>query len=314
MNNGKKIAEGGALLALYSILLFITMQIPVLGLVSFFCLPIPFILTAAKQKLGWSIGFLFVACVLSVLFGTILAIPTALIAGLLGIIIGDLLKRNKPPFIIYISAFLTFLAGTLVMYAISIWFLEINYLQELMKVFEATVNRTIDTMTAFGLEPSEAEQKRLFDMVDMFDTLLPTLLVTTSMVIVALVFVAARPILKRFSEKQLSWPPLRELQLPKSLLWYYLITMILMLFLNQEESGSLYMVLVNLYVILQLLMMLQGYSLLFFFSHLQGWVKAIPVTILVLSLVLPLFQTFIRILGIIDLGFPLREILQKKKE
>lgn len=301
-------------MALYSILLFITMQIPPLGLIIFFFLPVPFILTAVKQGLGWSLGFLFVACALSVLFGTVLAIPTALLTGLPGIIIGELLKRNKPVFIIYMSASLTFLAEILVLYAISIWLFKVNYLQEFMKMFEYASNKAIDMSTAVGVEPSEAGQKRLLDMTEMLDTLLPAVLVITSMVMAALMFAAARPILNRFSDKQLSWPPFRELQLPKSLLWYYLITMIVMLFLNQEESSSFFMVMINLYVILQLLMMLQGYSLLFFYSDIQGWVKAIPAAILILSLALPSFQALIRILGIIDLGFPLREILQNKKK
>ena len=50
MNSGRKIAEGGSTLALYCVLLFITVQIPLLGILTIFFLPIPFILVTIKQK------------------------------------------------------------------------------------------------------------------------------------------------------------------------------------------------------------------------------------------------------------------------
>ncbi|MDQ0220956.1 YybS family protein [Peribacillus cavernae] len=313
MNNGRKIAEGGALLALYSILLFLTVQVPFLGAVLLFFLPVPFILTAVKQKLTWSIGFLFAACLLAALFGTIFAIPMALITGLTGITIGYLLKRDKPAFIIYISAVLTFLAGVLVLYGVSVWFLGINYLQDFTEVLRESIDKSFEIMTAIGQEPQESVQKSLYASIDMLDTILPALLIVSSMVMVALFFLASHPILKRFSERKVSWSPLRELQLPKSLLWYYLITMITTYFLKPEENSFFFMAVANLLVILQLLMLLQGYSLLFFFSYIKGWAKPVPITILVISLFLPLFQSIIRILGILDLGFSFRETLQKKK-
>lgn len=314
MNNGRKIAEGGALLALYSILLFLTVQIPFLGLVLFFYLPVPFILTAAKQKLAWSIGFLFAACLLAVLFGTIFAVPTALMTGLTGITIGELLRRNKPAFMIYISSVLMLMACIMVLYGVSALFFDINFIQDFIKLMKESIGQSIDMMTALGQEPPEAVRKNLYASIDMLNTLLPALLVLSSMLMAGLFFLASHPILKRFSEKKVSWPPLRELQLPKSLLWYYLITMITAFFLMPEENSFFYMVIANMLMILQLLMLLQGYSLLFFFSHIKGWAKAVPVTILIISLFLPLFQSILRIVGIMDLGFPIRDNLLKKKE
>jgi uncharacterized protein YybS (DUF2232 family) len=88
MNSGRRIAEGGALLALYCILLFITIQIPLLGIFTTFFLPIPFILVTIKQKLSWSLGYLFVASLLSILIGTILSVPLTLLMGATGIAIG----------------------------------------------------------------------------------------------------------------------------------------------------------------------------------------------------------------------------------
>ncbi|RFU62493.1 YybS family protein [Peribacillus glennii] len=314
MNNGRKIAEGGALLALYSILLLLTVYFPLLGLPLFFFLPVPFILTAIKHDLGWSIGFLLVACGLSALFGTITAIPMALVTGATGVTIGALIRRNKPAYLVYVGAVLILIIGIVALYGAAAWFFDVDFIGDFISMLRDSVGKSLDMMTAMGQEVPEDFTKGINDWVDMLNTLLPALLVATSMVMAALIVLASNPFVKRFSEKKVSWPPLRELQLPKSLLWYYLITMVAGFFLRPEEDSYLYMVIANLLLILQLLMLLQGYSLLFFFSHIKGWAKAVPVIILVLSLFMPFFQAFIRIAGIVDLGFPIRDALRNKKQ
>lgn len=102
---------------------------------------------------------------------------------------------------------------------------------------------------------------------------------------------------------------------PESLLWYYLITMLLALFVNTDKNSFVYMAITNLFFILQFFILLQGYSLIFYIAHVKSWVKAIPVLIVVFSLLLPIpiITTAVRFLGIIDLGFPFRETIKKKE-
>jgi uncharacterized protein YybS (DUF2232 family) len=149
----------------------------------------------------------------------------------------------------------------------------------------------------------------------MLNILLPSILVLSAAIILVLFLLSAQPLLKRFSDKKIIWPPLRDIHLPKSLLWYYLITMLATYLLKPEESSFLFMVIGNLMVILQILILLQGYAVIFFFSHVKGWPKAAPVSILIVTLLLPipLFQSLIRILGIMDLGFSLRKHIEKRR-
>jgi uncharacterized protein YybS (DUF2232 family) len=313
LNNGRKIAEGGALLALYTILLFITVQFPFIGFLTFFFLPVPFILVAIKQPLRWSFGFLFAACLLSFLFGTIFSIPMALITGLTGIAIGYLLKKEQSTIIIFIASVLVFLVGTLAFYGISVWFLKVNYIEESMNMLKASMDTSMEMLEAIGQSPTEEVRKSIYTTIDMVNNLLPSLFVVSSAIMVILIFLAAKPILKRFSDKSLKWPPFKDLTFPKSLLWYYLITMILALVVNQTDSSYFYMVISNVLFILQLCMLLQGYSFIFYWVYLKEWSKAMPIIIIAVSFLIPLLQSIIRLLGIIDLGFPLRQNIVKKK-
>ncbi|KQU23550.1 hypothetical protein ASG65_19380 [Bacillus sp. Leaf13] len=313
MNSGRRIAEGGALLALYCILLFITVHIPIVGIFTLFFLPIPFILVTNKQKISWALGYLFVASLLSILIATILSVPMTLLMGATGITIGYFLKKDKPMAPMFISAVLVFLGGTLLIYAASVLVFDVNYIEKSMVMLEESIDSSVGIMESFDQASTEQIEKRMHESIDLLNTLMPSLFVVTSVIMVLLIFFAAHPILKRFSDKTLKWPHFRDLRLPKSLLWYYLITMLLALFVNTDKNSFVYMAITNLFFILQFFILIQGYSLVFYISHVKSWTKAIPILIVVASLLHPIFITIIRFLGIIDLGFPFRETIKKKE-
>ncbi|MBK5444255.1 MULTISPECIES: YybS family protein [unclassified Peribacillus] len=313
MNSGRRIAEGGALLALYCILLFITVHIPIVGTFTLFFLPIPFILVTTKQKISWALGYLFVASLLSILISTILSVPMTLLMGATGITIGYFLKKDKPMAPMFISTVLVFLGGTLLIYAATVLVLDVNYIEKSMVMLEESIDSSVGIMESFDQAPTERIEKRMHESIDLLNTLMPSLFVVTSVIMVLLIFFAAHPILKRFSDKTLKWPHFRDLRLPKSLLWYYLITMLLALFVNTDKNSFVYMAITNLFFILQFFILIQGYSLVFYISHVKSWTKAILILIVVASLLHPIFITIIRFLGIIDLGFPFRETIKKKE-
>ncbi|MFE0506060.1 YybS family protein [Peribacillus butanolivorans] len=313
MNSGRRIAEGGALLALYCILLFITVHVPIVGIFTLFFLPIPFILVTNKQKISWALGYLFVASLLSILIATILSVPMTLLMGATGITIGYFLKKDKPMAPMFISAVLVFLGGILLIYAASVLVFDINYIEKSRVMLEESIDSSVGIMESFDQASTEQIEKRMHESIDLLNTLMPSLFVVTSVIMVLLIFFAAHPILKRFSDKTLKWPHFRDLRLPKSLLWYYLITMLLALFVNTDKNSFVYMAITNLFFILQFFILIQGYSLVFYISHVKSWTKAIPILIVVASLLHPIFITIIRFLGIIDLGFPFRETIKKKE-
>ncbi|MFJ5624482.1 YybS family protein [Peribacillus loiseleuriae] len=313
MNNGRKVAEGGVLLALYSILLFLTIQLPFIGSILFFILPIPFILIALKQNMTWAFGFLFIACLLTMIFGTILSLPVALLTGLPGIVIGYHLRKNYSTIKIFISTVLVMLACIIVIFGFSVWFMNVNVITESIGMLKISVEKSSEMLAAFGKTPTDKSLEDIYAAIDLMDTLIPSMFVMTSIILSFLILLVAQPFLKRFSERKLKWPPFRELQLPKSILWYYLITMIIAMTTNPNQGDFLFTVISNLLFILQFFVLLQGLSFVFFWSHRQGWSKVIPIIIIILLLMNPVFQFIVRFLGIIDLGFPLRQNIAKKK-
>ena len=95
MKNVNQLTKGAMFLAIFSVLLLITLYIPLLGSIVNFFLPLPFILFAAKNNFKSSIVFLIASVLLSLILGSLLAIPLTLAYGSTGVAIGYLINRQK---------------------------------------------------------------------------------------------------------------------------------------------------------------------------------------------------------------------------
>jgi uncharacterized protein YybS (DUF2232 family) len=81
-----------------------------------------------------------------------------------------------------------------------------------------------------------------------------------------------------------------------------------------DKNSFVYMAITNIFSS-AVLHFITRIFLIFYIAHVKSWVKAIPVLIVVFSLLLPIpiITTAVRFLGIIDLGFPFRETIKKKE-
>ncbi|MGD6842660.1 YybS family protein [Bacillus infantis] len=312
MKNVHKLTSGAVMLAVFAVLMLLTLYVPVLGVVTNLFLAAPFILFAATNDRKSSLVFLTGGILISLIVGTILAIPLALLYGITGTVIGDFIREKKSRFSTYMASSLAFLILLVAQYGIAVQFFEMNVIKESFDLLKQSVDKAISLMENFGQPLDEKMTEQLYSGIEMTETLIPSLLIMASFINVLILQAVSLPIVKRFGVNTEKWGQFRNLSLPKSVLWYYLITIIAALLLRPEEGTVLFDAFINLSFILQLLMIVQGLSLIFYFCHMKGYPKAVPVTAAVLSFILPFLLYIIRILGIIDLGFNLKKWLKEK--
>ncbi|MGA5689606.1 YybS family protein [Cytobacillus pseudoceanisediminis] len=311
MNNVHKLTEGAVLLAVFAVLLLISLYVPFLGAISVFFLALPFILFAAKNNRMYAIVFLTGGILLSLIIGSFMALPLVLTFGLTGTVIGIFISEKKGRMPSFIAGTLVFLAALLILYAAAVALFNVNIIQEGIDMMEESIQISEGVLEGFGQNADKAVEQ-FTEGLKMIETLTPSLFVMTSVICVFIIQLVSFPIVKRFGIQVESWKPFREMSLPKSILWYYLITIIASFLFNPSEGSYWFMALVNIAFILQIFMVIQGLSLIFFFSHLKGWPKAVPVLAAVFTFLMPFLLYIVRILGIIDLGFDLRQRLGKK--
>src|SRR5699024_8413276 len=88
MSQSKKIIDGALLMAIYIVLLSMSVFIPMLILIGLFILTIPFIIYASRYTWKPTLLIIVLALVLSLLFATIVSLPLTLIARLGRLAIG----------------------------------------------------------------------------------------------------------------------------------------------------------------------------------------------------------------------------------
>lgn len=251
------------------------------------------------------------ALALTSLFGTILLVPVTFAFGLGGIVTGELYKREKSRYSILLGGTVTFSVNLVLLFVITSVFANINMLNELQVAFEESMKTTQGMLESLGQEPSEQQMQLLRESFQTMQYLLPSFLVISGFVFAFITQWAAVPILRKLGYTIGKFPPLRNFKLPKSILWYYLLVLVLS-FLKLEQGSFSYVSVLNIATVLQLLIVVQGYALLFYYFHQKSVGKWVSIIIVIVTLAIPFFLQFIRILGIIDLGFDLRNQKNKK--
>ncbi|MGG2085656.1 YybS family protein [Priestia aryabhattai] len=314
MKGIRYITEGAALLALFVALLLFSLYIPVVGTIFQLALAVPFIVYTVRH--GWkkAILFLVVGLLLTLLFGNVLTLPFTLVFGIGGLAIGMLYRQKQKRYTILLGGTVAFSLGLLLLFVGANVIFNVNLMEQINNALDQSINQSIEMMKSLGQDVKESQIDQMRDAFDMFKNLLPLLIVMGGVILAFFSQLIATPILKRTGYEVQAFPPFRELKLPKSILWYYLIALILSFpSFNIEQGTFMYVAIINIVMGLQMLVVLQGISFIFYFSHQKGYPKAIPIVVTILALIIPIILQIVRILGIIDLGFNLRKQLDTKK-
>jgi uncharacterized protein YybS (DUF2232 family) len=314
VKNVRKLTEGAILLATFAVLLLLTIYVPFLGMIVNLFLAVPFMLFAAKNDGKSNLVFIVASLLLSFIVGTIMSLPLTLAYGTTGVVIGYLIQKQKNMGVLFITGSLVFLVNLIILYVASIVLFKVDMITEMVEMMRDSLNVSADLLKNFG-NPQDSEKvlEQFNNGLNLIKTLIPTLFVLSSFFIVFIMQLISFPIIKRFGVKVEKWKSFKEISLPKSLLYYFLLTLLVSMLMNPEEGTFWYMAIINMTYILQFLMILQGYTFIFYYFDKKGFSKAISITIAIVSFLIPIFLYIVGILGIIDLGFDLRKGFNKKE-
>lgn len=314
MKDVRKLTEGAVLLAAFAALLLITIYVPVVGSILNLVLPLPFIMFSVKNNLKLIVAFLVAAIFIAFIAGSLMGVGLMLIYGSVGAVIGYLLQKGKSRTFILIASSLTFMAGLVISYVVMVAFMKIDIIHELTVALNESVKSSEAMLKAMGREDQVEllkEQNAL--MLKQIVTLAPSALIFASILSSFITQWICFPIAKRFGVNVQPWGSFRNLVLPKSLLWYYLIALGIMLLFHPQEGTYLYSVLINARYILETFIMLQGLALLFFIFHQKSVAKGLAVLVVILTFMIPIVRYIIMLLGITDLGFDFRKRFEIKE-
>ena len=306
MKNTKFITEGAALLAIYAMLLLISMYVPILGAVVTFALPLPFILLTIRYKLSSAFVIFTAALFITVIVSQPMNLVKTTMFGLIGIVLGYMYKKQKKPVEILMAGTLAYLIGIMLIYVASIKFFNIDLMKQMQNMFNESMTQSEKIVTAAGMPISKEQQELFAQFNDVLQTLFPSLLVMVSVCFSWITVMISSSVLRKLKHGVIPWPKFKDIQLPKSIVWYYVIFILLSTFIKVEPTSYLHMVFSNLYVIFALLLVLQGLTFIAFLAHSKGFTKGVPIISFIACMFIPMLFPLVTILGIIDLGISLR--------
>src|SRR5699024_1390686 len=183
---------------------------------------------------------------------------------------------------------------------------------EMDQIIDESLEMSKTMMQAF---PSSVSMDEAFELVEeqmrFIKNLIPAIIILLALLLSFIGQWVSYKILNRIEQKGLKFPPFKFFNFPLSLIWVYLIT-IMLTFVDLDVDSTLYFVLVNAEMICVTFLTIQGFSFLFFFAHHKKWHRSIPIVLLVVSIILPFLMYIIRIVGIIDLGLSLKKKLSEQ--
>ncbi|MFX3674343.1 MAG: YybS family protein [Paenisporosarcina sp.] len=302
----KRLTLGAMMIALFTILLAVSFYVPILNIVTTFFIALPIAWYSAKFNRKESALVTILSIGMAFFVGGLVALPLAMIHAPLGFVMGDAIRTKKSKLYLLMASGMTFLISTVIQYVITVTFFNINPIQEFLSLMRESYEQTGRILDEFDTLP-KGYNKLVEETLFMFETVLPSIIIIAIFVSAFSIIIINLPILKRLGLEVPKFKPFREMRLPKAVLWYYLVVLIVTLFVELDKGTFAFMVFANATVVLRGLLLLQGVSIIHYYIHVQGWPKWVMVVATVLAFPL---QSFTILLGVFDLGFNIRSLIK----
>lgn len=304
----RQLTLGAMVIVLFSILLAVSLYVPIVNLVTSFFIAVPIAWYSAKFNRKASILVTIVSIGISYFIGGLLAVPFSMIHAVIGLVIGDAIRMKKSKLFMLLSTSIVLLATIVIQYVVVVLIFDFNPVDALLTIASNQYDQMGTLLERYSALPNNYD-KTVAEVLFMFETVMPSILII-SMFLVVLVFITILlPVLKRLGLDVPKFPAYRNMKFPKSILWYYMIVLLVTLFVELEKGTFSFMVFANAALILRLLLVLQGISFIHFYIHQKRWPTWFAFVATVLAIPL---QSITLILGIFDLGFNARSYVKEK--
>lgn len=307
MNNAKRITDGALLTTIYIVLLLLVIYVPFIFVIGLFILPVPFVIFTSRHGLRYGLIMLIAALSLTFIFATLVSLPVTILTGIGGVAVGYAIFQKRPAYETWARGTVGFIFGILLVIAMLYVVLNINIYTEMQMMIDETIAMTESMMTQFGAGAEAMKQIELFEaQMRSFPDLLPSSIAITSIFMAFISQWLSYKIMNRTGKDKYYFPPFKQFNLPMSIIWIYFFALILTFFVT-ESSGMLYITVLNVMALTVTLILIQGYSFIFFYADYKKMHISVPIAITIVTLIFSfLFMFIIRIIGIIDLGFQLK--------
>lgn len=304
--------EAGIMAAIAIVMALIIMYVPVLGVFVNFLWPLPIVICGCRHGLKWSIMTLLVATIIiAMLMSPINAFFLAAIFGLLGLILGECMRRHLSPMKLMLYGSVGGIIALVLNIVLSFLVLGIDPINMMFTSFDESLVQLAEYYREHGM--SEADIKTSIDsykeMFRMMRIIMPGAFFLCAPVMAFVNYIAAKKILVKLGESFENFPDFVLLKVPKWVLWPYCISLLAVTYFYQtDQSCWMYNVSVNVQTVCSFVLVFQGIVLLYWFVDTRKKPRWWANIGMMLLFTIPIFSQIMVYVGAFDLVFDFRKI------
>ena len=288
-----------------SLLLLLSMLTPLKALTIFAIMtPLVILFTMLRPLVfaGYTVAIGAAAYVLSGSYGLV-ALMMLIFFLIPSIMMGYLYKKRKKAWHVLLGGFIVLLAQLLLELVLISSQLGFDLSREFAEMFK-------DSLTQFetsGMFEAGWAAETASALGDAIVTMLPMLLLLGAFLFAVITHGLARWGLRRSGIEVPGLAQAKTWRLPRSLVWYYLIALVISYAVPAEGNGFGTVIVANLVPVLRFAFVVQAIGFFFFLADAKRWHKSVPVLLAVPVVLFPPFY----LIGLLDVAFPLRRYFAK---
>lgn len=313
MRKTSAMVEAGILAAIAIVMALIAMYVPVIGAFVNFVWPLPIIICGVRNGLKYSIMSLIVAAIIiAIIISPIQAFFLGAIFGLLGLVLGECMRRHLPPvklmFYGSIGAALALVLNIVLSFAV----LDIDPIAMMFKSFEDSLTTMGDFYRSHGIseEDTKVAVAQYAEMIKMMRVIMPGAFFLSAPLLAFANYFVAKKVMLRLGESFEDMPAFKLWKFPAWILVPFMASLggVTYFYINKLTDSWMYNVCVNVQTVCTFCLVLQAISILYWYVDAKQkprWWAGVGTTLI---FIVPIVSQIMVYVGAMDMVADFRKI------
>ena len=309
-DQARRITYGAMMVALFAILLALTLYVPLLGTLTLLLIPLPITLYRLNYDRGSTLMVVVCTWLITLLIGGLLSIPSAIILSAVGFIIGDTVRTGKSKLYVFMATGIALLISLSLLYLGTVWFMKINPIEQLLEQFGTIQQEALTILSGMGGSTKDIE-KTVAEAFAYYQTIVPSLFILSVFIAAYLFLMPTLAVASRLRFEVPKFASFLTMRLPFATVVAYLALLLISILSQPEQGTTFYLMEANAILIFRFLFFLQGLALIYYALRKMK----LPVIVNVLAtLFAMLLSPFTVMLGVLDIAINIRTWIDKDKK
>ena len=258
---------------------------------------------------------LLATIIIAIIMSPVNAFFLAAIFGLLGLILGECMRRHLAPMKLMAFGTISGIIALVLNIVLSFVVLGIDPINMMFTSFDESLVQLAEYYREHGM--SEADIKTSIEgykeMFRMMKIIMPGAFLICAPIMAFINYICAKKILTKLGDSFASFPPFIMLKVPQWVLWPYFLSLLAVTYFYQTDQGSwMYAAAVNVQTVCSFSLVFQGIVLVYWYvetKHKPRWWANIGTA---LMFMIPFFSQIIVYVGAFDMVFDFRKIRNRR--